>query len=51
MNYILRVRKIAKGENYNKRFKFEFMDKYSLIVAIKVFNESQEFEVTSYTNF
>ena len=51
MNYILRVRKITKGENYNKRFKFEFMDKYSLIAAIKVFNESQEFEITSYTNF
>ena len=47
MPYILRVVFLKTG----KRYKFTFGDSESLIEAIKVFKESKEFDVTSYTNF
>lgn len=46
MYYFLRV-----IDRHNKHHKFTFLDKESLIAAIKVFNESKDFEITSYTNF
>ena len=47
MPYILRVVFLKTG----KRYKFTFGASASLIEAIKVFKESKEFDVTSYTNF
>ena len=47
MPYILRVVFLKTG----KRYKFIFGDVDSLIEAIKVFKESKEFDITSYTNF